>query len=509
MATVDENGLVTAVRKGGPANIWAIVKTDTGYEISAKCEVTVTGDGPSIEGIEVTPSMVTINATESTILTATVTPEGTGAVIEWFSDNTAIATVEKISDTQARVTGVGIGTTKVVASVGDVFDYSEVTVEKKASGGGVDAVILNKTELQLSFYETYQLVATLRPEDVSADITWTSSNEDVALVSNGNTPAGDGSIKPAGTVIAKNKEGEAIITATSGEVSATCKVTVSSGSVVPVESISLNKTELTLQVGESFQLVATLTPQNATTQQVSWASTARSYQLSADIDPDNGLILLIKGLEACESTITVRSGYDPANLYATCKVTVTGSSSGGDDEAVDLGLPSGKKWRSMNVGASKPEDYGDYFAWGETGTKTSYTWSNYKFGSYDEYGGGAGKKGSVLLAEDDAATVNVGSDWRTPKISEWKELKNNCTWTWTTRGGVKGMEVKGSNGKSIFLPAGGCYGSSISYLGTQGHYWSASYYSDEWAEDVEFMSSDTNYGLVNRCIGRSIRPVKD
>ena len=71
------------------------------------------------------------------------------------------------------------------------------------------------------------------------------------------------------------------------------------------------------------------------------------------------------------------------------------------------------------------------------------------------------------------------------------------------------MEVKGSNGKSIFLPAGGCYGSSKSYLGTQGHYWSASYYSDEWAEDVEFMSSDTNYGLVNRCIGRSIRPVKD
>ena len=512
VATVDEKGLVTAVRNGGPANIWAIVKTDTGYEISAKCEVTVTGDGPSIEGIEVTPSTVTINATESTILTATVTPEGADVEINWFSDNTTIATVEKISNTEARVTGVGIGTTKVVASVGNVFDYSEVTVEKKSSGGGgegggVELIALNKTELNLSFYQTEQLIATLRPEDASAVITWTSSNEDVALVSNGSTPGADGSIMPAGTVIAKNKEGQSVITASVGSLSASCTVTVSSGSVVPVESISLNKTELTLQVGESFQLVATLTPQNATTQQVSWSMTARSSQLSMTTD---GLKCVIGALAECEATITVRSGDNPSQLYATCKVTVTGGGgSGSGDEAVDLGLPSGKKWRSMNVGASKPEDYGDYFAWGETGTKTSYTWSNYKFGSYDEYGEGAGKKGSVLLPEDDAATKNVGSEWRTPKMSEWKELKEKCTWTWTTRNGVKGMQVKGSNGNSIFLPAGGNYGSSKTYVGTQGHYWSASYYSDDWAQDVEFKSDDVNYGLVDRSVGRSIRPIKD
>ncbi len=511
VATVDEKGLVTAVRNGGPTEIWAVIGRGSGHDINAKCEVTVTGDAPSVESITVTPATVNIKATEEAILTATVTPAGTGAEIKWVSDNTSIAKVEKISDTQAKVTGVGEGTVKVIASVGSVFGYSEVTVEKKGSGGGeggggVEMISLNKTELQLGFYETFQLIATLRPEDASAQITWTSSNEDVVLVSNGSTPAGDGSIKPAGTVIAKNKEGQSIVTATVGSLSASCTVTVTSGSVVPVHSISLNKTELTLQVGQQFELIATILPGNATNKQVSWASSARSYQLSL---ADNGLSCVIGALAECEATITVRSADNPAQLYATCNVTVTGGSSDPGEEVVDLGLPSGLKWRSMNVGASKPEDYGDYFAWGETSPKASYTNSNYKYRSSDIYGDGIGKKGTVLIPEDDAATVNVGSDWRTPKFSEWKELKEKCTWTWTTRNGVKGMQVTGPSGKSIFLPAGGCYGSSVTYRGTQGHYWSASYGSDIWAEDVEFMSTDVNYGLVDRCIGRSIRPVKD
>lgn len=511
VATVDEKGLVTAVRNGGPTEIWAVIGRGSGHDINAKCEVTVTGDAPSVESITVTPATVNIKATEEAILTATVTPAGTGAEIKWVSDNTSIAKVEKISDTQAKVTGVGEGTVKVIASVGSVFGYSEVTVEKKGSGGGeggggVEMISLNKTELQLGFYETFQLIATLRPEDASAQITWTSSNEDVVLVSNGSTPAGDGSIKPAGTVIAKNKEGQSIVTATVGSLSASCTVTVTSGSVVPVQSISLNKTELTLQVGQQFELIATILPGNATNKQVSWASSARSYQLSL---ADNGLSCVIGALAECEATITVRSADNPAQLYATCNVTVTGGSSDPGEEVVDLGLPSGLKWRSMNVGASKPEDYGDYFAWGETSPKASYTNSNYKYRSSDIYGDGIGKKGTVLIPEDDAATVNVGSDWRTPKFSEWKELKEKCTWTWTTRNGVKGMQVTGPSGKSIFLPAGGCYGSSVTYRGTQGHYWSASYGSDIWAEDVEFMSTDVNYGLVDRCIGRSIRPVKD
>lgn len=410
VATVDANGFVTAVKKGGPVQIWAIVKTGTGYEINANCEVTVTSDAPSIESITVSPAKVTVNATESTILTATVTPEGTGAVIEWFSDNTGIATVEKISDTQARVTGVGTGTTKVVARVGDVFDYSEVTVENKTSGG--------------------------------------------------------------------------------------------------VESISLNKTELSLQVGESFQLVATILPDNATDKTVSWSMTAHSYELSMDVD---GLNCVIGALADCEATITVRSAYDPGNIYATCHVTVTGgSSSSSVIEAVDLGLSV--KWGSCNVGASKPEEYGDYYAWGETQTKSSYTWSNYKYGhsqngSFSKYDT---DKKTVLESEDDAATVSLGGTWRMATYSEWKELREKCSWKWTTRNGVNGMQVTGSNGNSIFLPAAGWYDTSITNKGTYGAYWTSTDSGVQgMASGVDFISGDKDYSAIARCMGRSIRPVTD
>ena len=523
VATVDEKGLVTAVRNGGPTEIWAVIGSGSGHDIKAKCEVTVTGDAPSVESITVTPATVNIKATEEAILTATVTPAGTGAEIKWVSDNTSIATVEKISDTQAKVTGVGEGTVKVIASVGSVFGYSEVTVEKKGSGdgeggGGVEVISLNKTELQLGFYETFQLVATLRPEDASAQISWTSSNEDVVLVSNGSTPAGDGSIKPAGTVIAKNKEGQSIVTATVGSLSASCTVTVTSGSIVPVQSISLNKTELTLQVGQQFELIATILPENATTKQVSWASSARSYQLSLT---DNGLSCVIGALAACEATITVRSADNPAQLYATCKVTVTGGSSGdSSEEVVDLGLPSGLKWRGWNVGASKPEEYGNYYAWAETSPKSNYSSSNYKYPAtnigdgmivYKKYDStpkhGDGK--TVLEAEDDAATANLGNGWRTPTFEEFKELREKCTWTWTSLNGVKGMQVKGPNGKTIFLPAGGWYDkTTLNNKTTYGSYWTATGYGGT-ANAVDFVNNDKDKALVPRCEGRSVRPVKD
>ena len=379
-------------------------------------------------------------------------------------------------------------------------------------------ISLNMTELQLGFYETFQLVATLRPEDASAQISWTSSNEDVVLVSNGSTPAGDGSIKPAGTVIAKNKEGQSIVTATVGSLSASCTVTVTSGSIVPVQSISLNKTELTLQVGQQFELIATILPENATNKQVSWASSARSYQLSL---ADNGLSCVIGAVAECEATITVRSADNPAQLYATCKVTVTGGSSGdSSEEVVDLGLPSGLKWRGWNVGASKPEEYGNYYAWAETSPKSSYSSSNYKYKATD-YGDGMivyakydptpihGDGKTVLEAEDDAASVNLGNGWRTPTFNEFKELRENCTWAWTTRNGVNGMLVTGPNGKSIFLPGGGWYtNTTLTGKTTYGSYWTATG-SGDIAHAVDFANGYVDKAVLARSDGRSVRPVKD
>lgn len=187
--------------------------------------------------------------------------------------------------------------------------------------------------------------------------------------------------------------------------------------------------------------------------------------------------------------------------------------------AVDLGLPSGTLWADRNVGADSPEDYGDYFAWGETSKKSIYDWSTYKWcqGSYtsmtkyctkSSYGTVDNK--TVLDLEDDAAYVNMGTEWRMPTIDEQKELSIKCTWTWTTQNGTKGYKVTGPNGNSIFLPAAGDRsGSSLSDAGFWGHFWSASL--DESDLDMAwylgFYSSNCHKGRSSRFCGHSVRAV--
>lgn len=180
---------------------------------------------------------------------------------------------------------------------------------------------------------------------------------------------------------------------------------------------------------------------------------------------------------------------------------------------VDLGLPSGIKWATCNVGAIKPEEYGDYFAWGEIKPKTAYSWSTY----FDTIDGGstftkyttAGK--TMLDLEDDAARSNWGGEWQMPTNEEWTELRNNCTWTWTTKNGVNGYEVKSKiNGNFIFLPAAGYhYLDDLHNAGYYGYYWSSSLRvgnpDDAWG--VYFGSDDVSRRSDGRCCGRSVRPV--
>ncbi len=189
-------------------------------------------------------------------------------------------------------------------------------------------------------------------------------------------------------------------------------------------------------------------------------------------------------------------------------------------EAVDLGLSV--KWATCNVGAEKPEDYGDYFAWGETTPKENYYWTTYKYckGTYKTMtkyctNSSSGNNGftdnkTVLDPEDDAATVNWGGSWRMPTQEEQDELTNNCTWTWTTQNGVNGYKVVGPNGNSIFLPAAGyMYGTSLYYVGSCGYYWSGSLNTSNpnSAYYVDFSSSSVYRGSYYRYYGLSVRPV--
>ena len=153
-------------------------------------------------------------------------------------------------------------------------------------------------------------------------------------------------------------------------------------------------------------------------------------------------------------------------------------------EYVDLGLPSGTLWAKCNVGADNPEDFGGYFAWGETASKDRYDWSTYKWcngsaysmtkyctnSAYGDNGFTDGK--TELDPEDDAAYVNWGPSWRMPTFEQQLELIDNCFWTWTTVNGVNGQLGIGPNGKTIFLPAAGSrWNESYNNAGSNGSYW--------------------------------------
>ena len=182
-------------------------------------------------------------------------------------------------------------------------------------------------------------------------------------------------------------------------------------------------------------------------------------------------------------------------------------------EYVDLGLSV--KWATCNVGANSPEEYGDYFAWGETQPqpKEVYDWGTYKWsnGMYDnftkyctdsEYG--TVDYRTVLEPADDAANANWGGSWRMPTVAEQTELRTNCTWTWTTQNGVNGYTITSrTNGNSIFLPAAGrridsdLYGADGSCL-----YWSSSA-STLYAYDLD----NANWNSHERIYGQTVRPV--
>lgn len=172
-------------------------------------------------------------------------------------------------------------------------------------------------------------------------------------------------------------------------------------------------------------------------------------------------------------------------------------------EWVDLGLPSGLKWATCNVGASTPSDYGNYYAWGETSTKSEYTESN--SASYDKGLGCIGGDSSR-----DAARANWGGSWRMPTETEYWELIYNCTWIWTTQDGHKGYRVTGKNGQSIFLPAAGWRdGDELVGDGEYGFYWSSTPFERNTVDAYFLFLYEDNQSVCwfYRYYGHSVRPV--
>ena len=301
-----------------------------------------------------------------------------------------------------------------------------------------------------------------------------------------------------------SREGKIEIKQKNGSLSHT--VTVKQAGRIAVTSLKLNKTALDLKEGDVESLVATVTPDNATDKTVTWSSTDTTI---ATVD-SNGKVKAIKG---GSTTIMARVG----DKLATCSVTVEKLPNG----AVNLGLSV--LWAECNLGASTSEAYGDYYAWGETETKTYYNWSTYKWCNYGSFSSltkyntssssGTIDNKTVLEKADDVAHAKLGDKWRMPTDAEWKELQENCTLSWTAQSGVKGLLITSNkNGTSVFLPAAGykidnsLYGDVLNCL-----YWSSSIKADSPSNALIMYSYSGGANLSNhsRDAGLCVRPVYD
>ena len=233
-------------------------------------------------------------------------------------------------------------------------------------------------------------------------------------------------------------------------------------------SIELSEEILGMNPGDQVQLTAYFTPEDAT---VYWSS------------DDTGIATVRNGLVTAVAVGTAIITAEVEGVQATCTVRVIEKNFNNGHEFVDLGLSV--KWATMNIGASSPEDYGDYFAWGETSPKASYSWDTYKLcengdaKQLTKYNNKS-NRGMVdnkftLDLSDDAARANWEGEWHIPTTEECEELTTKCTWKYFTQGGVNGCKVTGPNGQTIFLPAAGYINGSTPFsTNSGGLYWSSS-----------------------------------
>ena len=359
-------------------------------------------------------------------------------------------------------------------------------------------ITISPSTLEMNSGTTTQLTATLTPEGAVGSVTWTTSNKSVATVD------GNG-------VVTAVAGGTCTITATAGGSlkKATCSVIVKQ----LVTSIVLSQTKAVLELDNYVRLTATVLPENAANKNVVWSSSNEDVALvrNGRVDAYGYGTAII----TCEAA-------DGSGVKATCTVQIV--------EYVDLGLPSGTLWATCNIGATSPEDFGDYFAWGEiegyNDGKTNFSWSTYKWcegsnstmtkyctnSSYG-YEGFTDDKTELDL-EDDAAYVNWGPAWRMPSYEQFQELINSSytTTEWTTQNGVNGRKITSkTNGNSIFLPAAGYRDSSSFYdAGLSGNFWSRalSLGVPYYARLLNFYSSAISAYYNDRCWGLSVRPVR-
>ena len=292
--------------------------------------------------------------------------------------------------------------------------------------------------------------------------------------------------------------------------------------IVKVSGVSLNKNSLSLNTGASETLVATVVPNDATDKSVTWSTSDSGVATVSQ----SGLVTAV-ATGSCTITVATTDG----GFIAQCSTTISDPYAG--HTYVDLGLPSGTKWATMNVGATGITDGGLYFQWGDTsgytaaqvgegGRKKYFGWADYKYGNGTSSPGETGMTkynstdGKIVLnTSDDAARVNWGGSWRMPTETEFNELTANTTFEWVTDfngSGVNGAKYTAKNGNNnyVFFPAAGnCYDGTVVYVSGLGAYWSSSLYTSRmiYSSSLLFGSSFSRVDKSVRYAGCSVRGV--
>ncbi|MBR3608719.1 MAG: Ig-like domain-containing protein [Bacteroidales bacterium] len=378
---------------------------------------------------------LTLTIGESFKVRYTILPsEFQNSKVVWETSDSKVATVKN-----GNINAIGEGTTNISAYAGEASATFRLTVEPI----DIESFEFAYSQVTVNIGEATPIdIRNILPEDGSiSTIEWTIEDDEIACYD-----IIDGVLH-----ITAIKEGTTTLTGESDNCKKSCIIVAKK--LIPLTAITLSL-DGPLYCYDTQYIRIKRTPADA---YIDYDNISWSFSPEGFVKFRNEEVLLIEGLKCGEATITATTS---SGIKNSLKVTVlnphesSGKNNGHD--YVDLGLPSGTKWACYNVGATKLEGIGSLFAWGETDTKSTYTWSNYKWGTgkYDvpkKYN--SEDNLTTLELADDAARANMGGTWRMPTKAELGELFLNCIVRDLTINGVKGLNfVSRINGKAIFIP---------------------------------------------------------